>query len=205
MTHALGVLLAVLLLVPACPAIAEVPATSLAAGEVLRGRFQQERFLTGLEAPLRSEGQFILAPNHGLIWRVEKPFSIITVITRAGMLQKAGDGQAVRLSAERLPFLTRLHDVLRGALAGDWNSLGPQFDMKRSGDDRRWQVELAPRKSNDASMPFKIISLSGGRFVENVRLTKANGDVDTLRFTEQTLSKTPLTPEERQFLEHAGQ
>jgi hypothetical protein len=40
----------------------------LAAGETLRGRFVQERFLKGFAAPLRTEGHFVLSPRRGLIW-----------------------------------------------------------------------------------------------------------------------------------------
>ena len=51
---------------------------------MLQGRFTQERTLTGIPRPLRTEGRFLLVPGTGLIWRAEKPFATVTVITPGG-------------------------------------------------------------------------------------------------------------------------
>ena len=53
---------------------------TLASGEVLRGRFTQQRSLQGFNAPLTSTGSFILAPGRGVLWRAETPFALITAM-----------------------------------------------------------------------------------------------------------------------------
>ena len=110
--------------------------TALSAGQVLRGRFVQERHLHGFDAPLRTEGRFVLAPGRGLIWRAETPFAITTVITTAGLVQDVDGTETMRLPAARLPFLGRLYGMLSGALSGDWRGLEPDFVVVRSGTRR---------------------------------------------------------------------
>ncbi len=169
-------------------AAADGPSPGLEAGQVLRGRFVQERHLKGFKAPLRSEGHFVLAPGRGLIWRAEKPFAVTTAITAAGLVQQAGGAETLRLPSSRLPFLARLYDMLGGALAGDWRALGGDFTVARSGDDKRWQVALIPRNTDDLAMPFRSIAIAGDRFVEHVEMTKPDGDTEGLTFFDQTLS-----------------
>jgi len=173
------------------------PEESLQAGQVLRGRFIQERHLQGFSAPLRSEGHFILAAGKGLIWLAEKPFIVATVISPAGLVQQVGGNETMRLPSSRLPFLSRLYDMLGGALGGDWDSLARDFTVEKSGAAKSWQVVLTPRVTPDLmSMPFASIAANGSRFVDLVRISKADGDYDTLTFLDQALSNNPLSPEE---------
>jgi hypothetical protein len=46
---------------------------TLTPGQTLYGRFVQERYLRGLTAPLKTEGDFVVAPALGIIWRSEQP------------------------------------------------------------------------------------------------------------------------------------
>ena len=109
------------------------PEGALQAGQVLRGHFVQERHLQGFNAPLRTEGRFLLAVDKGLIWQAEKPFAITTVISPAGLVQQVGGDETMRLPSSRLPFLSRLYDMLGGALGGDWRSLEHDFAVEKSG------------------------------------------------------------------------
>jgi len=178
------------------------PTQSIAVGEVLRGRFVQERHLKGFNAPLRTEGHFVLAPGRGLIWRAEKPFAVTTVITANGLVQEVGGSETMRMPSSRLPFLSRLYDMLGGALAGDWRALETDFVVTRAGDDRHWQVDLTPRKADDPiAMPFHAITAQGSRFVETVAMVKPDGDADNLSFLDQALSSASLTAEEAAALD----
>jgi len=110
------------------------PEGGLQAGQVLRGRFVQERHLQGFNAPLRSEGRFVLAAGKGLIWRAEKPFAVTTAISPAGLAQEVGGNETMRLPSSRLPFLSRLYDMLGGALGvtgRPWNTTSPSKNPAR--------------------------------------------------------------------------
>jgi hypothetical protein len=190
-------LLLFILLVGSSAILADGPADKrLAEGQVLRGQFVQERHLQGFENPLRSEGRLVLAPGHGLIWQTEKPFTITTVITAAGLAQEVNGNQTLKLEAAKLPFLNQLYDMLSGALTGDWAKLEAGFAVTRSGDDRHWQVALRPRKTDDPSMPFKALDITGSEFVDEILLTKPDGDFDKLSFHDQAISDQPLTEAE---------
>lgn len=192
--------LGLLLLVLLCgfsPALAEGPTDKrLAEGQVLRGQFLQERHLQGFDNPLRSEGRFVLAPGHGLIWQTEKPFAITTVITAAGLAQEVNGNQTLKLEAAKLPFLNQLYDMLSGALTGEWAKLEAGFVVTRKGDDQHWQVSLKPRNADDPGMPFTAIDVTGSQFIDEMLLTKPNGDFDKLSYHDQAVSDQPLTAAE---------
>ena len=189
--------LALLLCLLPFATLAAGPTETLDPGQVLRGRFVQERHLQGFTAPLKTEGHFILAPGKGLIWRAEKPFAVTTVMTPTGLVQQVGGAETMRLASARLPFLSRLYDMLGGALAGDWRSLDGDFTVARSGDSKAWQVTLTPRQGTDPlTMPFQAITAKGGRFVDAVRIAKPDGDADDLTFLDQDLSSIPLAAED---------
>lgn len=184
-------------------AVGTGPTGAITGSSTLRGKFVQERRLQGFQAPLRSEGRFMLAPGRGLIWQTLTPFAVTTVITAAGLVQDSDGAETMRLPAARLPFLAKLYDMLGGALAGDWQALGREFTVVRSGDAAAWQVDLQPRTPPDAaSMPIRAIRIAGGRFVEQVDLMKEGGDSDSLRFTGQTLSTAP--PDAAEIAQLAG-
>lgn len=198
-------MVALAFLMPLAPAIAD-GIQALGPDEFLRGQFVQERVLQGFAAPLRSEGSFVLAPGQGLIWRAEKPFSVTTVMTQAGLGQQSEGETTLNLPASRAPFLAGLYDMLSGALAGDWRGLERDFVIEKSESEGKWILQLTPRHgaASDA-MPIVSIEVSGAAFVEHVEIVKQGGDQDNLSFLAQQRSKRPLDADEVQLLKAVGQ
>jgi hypothetical protein len=185
--------------------VARAQYRGVAPGEVLRGRFLQERQIKGFDRPLVSTGNFVLAPGMGLIWQTEKPFAIVTVITAAGLVQDVDGTETTRLAAARLPFLTHLYDLLGAALSGDWQALGSQFQVTRHGDAKQWDLLLEPHAGADPlTMPFRSITLRGSAFLEEVRIVRLDGDSDRLEFSDQTLGVGGLSSAEAARLREAG-
>lgn len=192
------------LLAFALPALATEGAGTIPQGQVLRGRFVQERHLAGFAAPLKSEGRFLLAPGRGLIWSVEQPFAVTTVISPGGLIQEMQGNETMRLPAARLPALAKLYGMLGGALTGDWRGLETVFDVAREGSPDAWRLTLTPRRADDPAMPFRAIALRGGRFVDQVELRKPDQDFDRLVFLDQALSAEGPTAAERKLLDALG-
>jgi outer membrane lipoprotein carrier protein LolA len=165
-------------------------------GEILRGNFVQERHLAGFVTPLKSDGVFILAPEHGLIWSAERPFVIRTVITPAGLVQDANGKRTLRIDAAQVPAMEKLFSLLGATLSEDWHELERDFVVAREGDDAHWQVKLVFRREGDVAMPFREITVTGGRFVDEVTLTRAANDFDRLIFSVQSVMPGPLTADE---------
>lgn len=170
---------------------------TLKPGDVLRGRFVQERHLQGFTKPVRSEGSFVVAPGKGLIWKAETPFAVTTVVSPAGLVQSVGGTETNRLSADRLPFLSKLYDMMGGALAGDWRALETTFKVARNGAD----ISLVPLRPDDlTAQQISSIGARVGRFVERVEIVKPNGDFDRLSFLDQSVNGTPLDVAEAALL-----
>jgi hypothetical protein len=175
-------------------------------GEAINGRFVQERHLAGLASPLRSEGSFLLAAGKGLIWRGEKPFATTVVITPAGILQIVNGAEVQRLPASRLPFLARFYDMLSGALSGDWSAMAHDFTVTRQGEGDAWKIVLTPLRADDpAAAQLRSITVTGAKFVDAVEIRRTNGDWEQLTFLQQTLTPTPLAPDDTRLFEQAGQ
>lgn len=167
-------------------------------GDVLRGHFVQERHLVGFAQPIRSEGSFLIAPGRGLIWRAETPFPVTTVVTPAGLEQSVDGTTTTRLAAARIPFLSRLYDMMAGALGGDWRPLEANFAVTRTPD----HIRLSPRAADDpVAQQISAISARLGRFVEEVEISKPSGDSDRLVFSNQVLNTQPLSPAEAALLQ----
>ena len=183
-----------LALLPVAAGAVEAPSAQvhIGANAVLRGNFVEEHQVNAEQAPLHTSGHFVVAPARGLIWGIEKPFPTSTIITPEGAAQDIG-GLAVKLPAKNLHHL---YDMVGGALAGNWNELGEDFDVSRSGDARHWQMLLTPRSGEKPKLPYSAISVSGSRFVENIVMTKVDGSSDAFSFTDAVLSPASLTGQE---------
>lgn len=205
-------LILLLALVVAAPAVAPpmlaapaIEVTPLAQGQVLRGRFEQLRFLQGFQAPLKSSGTFFLAPGLGLIWKTEAPFALTTVMSPAGLVQEVGGRETMRMPSARIPFMSKLYAMLGGALTGDWEGLSSAFTVTRKVDGKGWRLKLEPINADDPGMPIRTIDLHGSRFLEDVDVIKLNGDRDRLVFLNQKLETASPTAEESKLLARAGQ
>ena len=200
-----GLAIVVCLLRPDAARPADATPRILHAGEMLRGRFVQERELAGFAKKLRSEGHFVLISGRGLIWSAEIPFKNTTVITAGGILQMVNGAEAMRLPASRLPVISRFYDVLSGALSGDTRALEHDFTVARSADAARWHLQLSPARPNDPVLgQVKTIAVSGSTLVDQVDISKAGGDADHLRFLDQVVAPVALTAEEIALLDSAA-
>ena len=178
----------------------------IAPGQVLRGQFVQEREMQGFSAPLKTTGDFVLAPGSGLIWQAKEPFAVTTVMTANGVSQQNGDVQMLDLPASKAPFLAQLYDILGGALAGNPQALEQHFDIKRSEGADGWRLMLTPKAHGaGVAMPVKEIEITGHRFVDRVVIQKDGGDRDRLTFIGQSLDRGPLDAEETKLLTRVGQ
>jgi hypothetical protein len=179
--------------------------TALKDGQVLRGRFQQDRFLKGFDAPLKTAGSFTLVAGGGLIWRAETPFRVTTVMSPEGLVQEVDGKQTMSLASTRIPFMTKLYSMLSGALIGNWSDLESTFKIVRTGDAKKWELRFTPVAANDPAMPIEAIVISGRRLVEDVVVKRSDGDYDHLRFSGQSLEMTAPTSDELALLALAKQ
>lgn len=180
---------------------ADADPAAIRPGDIVRGQFVQERHLQGFSKPLISEGRFVLAPGEGLIWTVQSPFAVTTVVTPAGLLQQAAGTESLRLPVSQVPMMSRLYQMLDAALSGNLGVLETAFAVTRNGN----RLTLVPLSNGGTTaVPFRRLDLEVGQFVETVEIHRQEGDFDRIRFSDQRRSAGPLEPDEAALLQSAA-
>lgn len=159
---------------------------------VLRGDFQQQKQMTGFSKPLRSEGNFVLSRDHGVLWNTLKPFPSEMVLTRDRILSRQRDGSTrVELDGRQQPALRAVNEMMFALMSGDVAVLAPRFSSKVEAlPEQGWRLTLTPRPG-PLARSFKRIRLRGDRHVRQVEIDEANGDRTVLEFTG--ISESPAT------------
>ncbi|MGH8089141.1 MAG: outer membrane lipoprotein carrier protein LolA, partial [Stenotrophomonas sp.] len=143
----LGVLMLLALASPAFAAPAanvDLVKQRVAKVTVLRGEFSQDKQVAGFKNPLRSQGRFVLAQDHGVIWTTLKPFPSEVVVTRDRILSRQRDGSSrVELDAKQQPAMRSVNAIMFALMSGDAQALSAQFVVKVEVlPDNGWRMQL---------------------------------------------------------------
>ena len=104
----------------------------LRAAPIVRGQFVQQKFLRSLPQPLTSRGDFTLAQDKGLLWKLTSPFAQDLRITPQGIAKRDEQGQWQALPQQM--GASRETDIFLAVLAGDTRGLKENFDITLTGD-----------------------------------------------------------------------
>lgn len=154
----------------------------LSAPAVVKGPFIQEKHLRALPQPLLSEGEFVLARDHGLLWMLHTPLRQNYRIDAQGIARRDPSGWQVLPSRSAG---AQQNQLFFAVLQGDSTGLKRDFELALSGDATQWQLRLTPR-SLLLKQIFSRIDISGGRFVQRIELSETQGDSTVLRLPEST-------------------
>lgn len=168
---------------------------------VLRGGFEQEKRLQGFRNPLRSQGDFILARDRGIVWSTRKPFASTLVLGKDRLQVRQADGRKQDLiAAGNSQALALANSLMLALVGGNIDSLAESFAVKESlGSDGSWTLVLLPKRG-PLQKAFQRIELQGDRYVRRVQLTEARGDRTEIRFSGISDTPAALSPDEaRQF------
>ncbi|HEU4340779.1 MAG TPA: outer membrane lipoprotein carrier protein LolA, partial [Candidatus Binatia bacterium] len=123
----------------------------LAKPQVLCGRFDQKKQLTGLKKPLSSSGRFCVVPDKGVLWRNLQPFPHTVRLTRDEIVQRHGDRTTTRLDARQEPAVRTITNVFFALLAGDFGQLEKFFEIHGGIHGNGWNAALKPREAGLAN------------------------------------------------------
>jgi outer membrane lipoprotein-sorting protein len=158
---------------------------------LLRGDFAQEKQVAGFRNPLRSSGRFLLARDKGVVWTTTAPFPSEIVITQDRILSRQRDGsRRVEVDGKQQPGMRSVNAMMFALMSGDIKALTSTFEVKETPSGQGWKMTLVPR-SRQLAQAFTSVSLSGDRYVREVELREANGDLTRLRFSG--MSEAPAT------------
>ncbi|WP_282262258.1 outer membrane lipoprotein carrier protein LolA [Stenotrophomonas sp. PS02301] len=196
MNRFLRTLCVLVMLAMVAPALAatdvEAVKQRVAKVDVLRGEFSQEKQVAGFKNPLRSQGRFVLAQDHGVIWTTLKPFPSEVVVTRDRILSRQSDGSSrVELDGRQQPAMRSVNAIMFALMSGDAQALSAQFTVKVEVlPGNAWKMQLTPRSAMLGKV-FAQLTLSGDRYVREVQINEANQDVTRIHFAG--MSDTPAT------------
>ena len=174
---------------------------SLAPGQTLYGRFIQERYLKGFTSPLKTEGDFVVAPELGIIWRSERPVRSVTVITAAGMRRIVDGSEVQRFASAKAPAFAHMYEVLDRVILGDWSAIQQDFAVESTGDRLAWRVILIPLRSRGLlAARLKSAILAGNGRIDSVDINRANGDSEHVAFLNQVVLSSALTDSDAHLL-----
>ena len=188
-------------LLAASPGAEDLAATirsRLGRPEVVRGEFEQKKYIQALAKPLISRGDFVVARERGVLWRTRTPFAQTVRLTRAGIVLEQGGETSVRLSAEREPAVRAATGVLFALWAGDFDRLREHFELSGRVERESWSVALRPIGAMPAQL-FQSVRMEGGNHIRAVDLLERNGDRTEIRFS-RVRTEEPLTAEEEALL-----
>ena len=174
-------------------------ASRLAQTKGVRAQFTQTQTLSAMKQPLVSTGTLVFFRERGVIWRVDTPYKATYVITDAGVSEVDANGKRVNTkSAQGVRGVAQVSKMMRAMLGGDLSALYSQFDVDAQGTPSQWKLELKPNQPQLAQS-IKGLQMTGGEFLQTLRIALANGDVTQIEFAKSE-AINDLAPGERTLL-----
>ncbi|MET3132925.1 hypothetical protein AAKU55_003206 [Oxalobacteraceae bacterium GrIS 1.11] len=179
---------------PVAKPVAKIQAM-LAKPDILCGRFDQAKQLTGMKKPLASNGRFCVVAGKGVLWRTLQPFPNTLRLTRDEIVNFQGERVAMRLDAKTEPVVRMINSVLFSLLAGDLAQLDTLFEVDGTVSGSSWQVALKARQPALAKA-IGAIRLDGAAYVKNIQISEAGGDHTNIVFSGIQTGAAAITAEE---------
>jgi outer membrane lipoprotein-sorting protein len=171
-------------------------AAHLAQAKGVRARFTQTQTLAAMKAPLVSTGSLLFFRERGVIWQVDTPYKATWVMSDAGIAEINAAGQRVASrNVQGARGAAEISKMMRAMMTGDLSALYSQFDVEARGTLAHWQMRLTPNQPQLAQS-ISALQMSGGAYLQRLRITIANGDVTQIDFDGSTAA-TDLTPADR--------
>ncbi|WP_425605980.1 LolA family protein [Paraburkholderia sejongensis] len=181
------------------PALVSRIAAHLAEPKGVRAQFTQTQTLAAMKQPLVSSGNLLFYRERGVIWQIDTPYKATYVITDAGVAQLNAAGQRVGThSAQSTRGVAQVSKMMRAMLGGDLSALYSQFDVSAAGSAAQWRMHLTPNQPQLAQS-IKGLEMSGGDYLQSLRITLANGDVTKLDFANSAAVAEPTAAERSLF------
>ncbi|CAN7351756.1 outer membrane lipoprotein carrier protein LolA [Caballeronia sp. LjRoot34] len=168
----------------------------LAQAKGVRAQFTQTQTLSAMKQPLVSTGSLIFFRERGVIWQIDTPYKATYVITDTGVSEVNSSGQRTNSnSGSGVRGVAQVSRMMRAMLGGDLSALYAQFDVHADGTPAQWRMQLTPNQPQLAQS-IKGLEMSGGDYLQALRITLANGDVTRIDFANSA-AVSELPPADR--------
>lgn len=164
--------------------------------DIVRGNFEQSRNMVVFNKPLMSSGHFLLSKQKGLLWQQTKPFAVSLTLTQDKLRQQFAQQAPELMSAKNNPMVFYFSHLFLSLFKGDTQALTQEFDLKITGNTNNWQLALTPKKA-PLNLVFSSIQLTGGDYINTLKLTENRGDKTQITFKQQRSIPASLTVDEQ--------
>lgn len=144
-----------------------------------QGRFQQEKYISSVDASLASSGEFAYRRGESIRWHIQQPIETELLLTPAGISSNGQSGLLLQLEGNDNPVAKVMGEFLFALLTSDWNALSVLFELSGEVSAERWQATLVPRDGSLAQV-FDRIEISGAGLLEKVVMHESSGDRTTI-------------------------
>jgi outer membrane lipoprotein-sorting protein len=147
-------------------------------------RFTEQRFVSGLDAPLASSGTLSFAAPDRFTRRTLAPRAE-TMAVDGNTLTLTRGARSRSFALDAAPEMAALVESVRGTLTGNAALLQSYFDTRLAGSERAWTLNLEPR---DAALAAQVLAVSiqgQGAELRSIEMRLAGGDRSVMTITPQ--------------------
>jgi hypothetical protein len=165
---------------------------------VVRAEFTQTKQMAALKRPLATTGRLVYSRRHGVLWQIDQPYRMSYVLGEERIVEIAADGTRRERSLRDVPGLAQVGRIFRAMLGANAVALREIFEVGVQGDPAKWEIELMPRQAQLAQF-LTGLRLSGGHFIEAIRIDEEGGDLTEIRFRNMHGVDSPSEAELKLF------
>lgn len=143
----------------------------------ISGKFDEKMIIKGFEKPILSNGNFQIK-NKELFWNTKEPIKSNIKINSEGVFELAPKKKWVKIRDSMFD-----KEMFLAIFRLDLDKLKDDFDINLKGSKDDWQINLKP-KSTIFKQIFDAIRIKGGKFVSEIYIKQANGDVVVSKFSD---------------------
>jgi hypothetical protein len=162
--------------------VAACPAPQTLHVDAFERPFHQEKYISGMDTPLRSDGR-ISARDNKVVWHMQTPFDVKTVITSEGITQSVDGGAASPVASGASEVAASIARSMAAIMQGQWDGLRSMFsvDLSKPLEDKDWHVVLTPLDPRLKSL-LGTITVRGCEDVSSVDIARSDGDREYIQF-----------------------
>ncbi|MFV0574848.1 MAG: outer membrane lipoprotein carrier protein LolA [Vibrio sp.] len=168
----------------------------LASHPTVRGDFIQTRNMAMFDAPLVSNGSFLLSSQHGLWWKQTTPFPTSLILTQDKLSQQIGTQAPQLMKSSDNPMVFYFSHVFLSVFKGDTKTLQDQFKLTFTDEASGWTIALKPRYA-PLNKVFNSIEIKGQDYINTIDLKEVRGDETEIQFQNQSHQPEALTQAEQ--------
>ena len=147
----------------------------LAQKKTAQARFTEERFVSGIDGPLRASGTLSFKAPDRFERRTLVPQAESMVVDGNTLVLQRG-GRSRQMALDAVPEVTALVEAVRGTFNGNAQTLQQHFNTRVEGSAERWTLTLTPRGGRLAGQVREVQIAGLGADLRSVALWLAGGD-----------------------------